>query len=195
LIATINLAEELTKIKFNGKSNTRERRRIIRRERWMQAKYSAVVLKNKHHHKDWSNGYDLTLLPSHFKISLIWKLPYICCHPFFGNTETIIFHLKYTLHFKMSSSNVSCSNFRRACVLQYLKVKCKCDKNADVKIFGTDRNPYKLFFSCLDHACGFLDWAHLIGCLCHDQCLKTGPDPTVGPGIGGLSVWSNLWTR
>jgi hypothetical protein len=52
LIATINLAEELTKIKFNGKSNRRERRRIIRRERWMQAKYSDVVLKNKYHHKD-----------------------------------------------------------------------------------------------------------------------------------------------
>ena len=76
----------------------------------------------------------------------------------------------------MSSSNVSCSNFLRACVLQNLKVKCKCDKNAYVKIFRTDWNPYKLFFSWRDHVCGFVDWAYPIGCPCHDKSSAGNAD-------------------
>ncbi|WJX52054.1 hypothetical protein P8452_38199 [Trifolium repens] len=76
----------------------------------------------------------------------------------------------------MSSSNVSCSNFLRACVLQNLKVKCKCDKNAYVKIFRTYWNPYKRFFSWRDHVCGFVDWAYPIGCPCHDKSSAGNAD-------------------
>jgi hypothetical protein len=68
----------------------------------------------------------------------------------------------------MSSGSFSCSNFGRACILQYLKKKCKCQKFADVRISTTDRNPHKLFFACRENVCGFVDWAHPINCPCLD---------------------------
>ncbi|PNX85159.1 hypothetical protein L195_g041226 [Trifolium pratense] len=69
----------------------------------------------------------------------------------------------------MSSSSFSCTNFGRACVLQYMKMLCKCNKYADLRIATTDRNPHKLFFACKDHVCGFVGWAHPINCPCHDK--------------------------
>jgi hypothetical protein len=60
----------------------------------------------------------------------------------------------------MSLSGFSCTNFGRSCILQYKKIRCRCNKIADVKIFGTDRNPLKLFYACKqkekEDDCGFL---------------------------------------
>jgi hypothetical protein len=48
-----------------------------------------------------------------------------------------------------------------------LKLKCNCNRFAEVKIANTTRNPLKLFYSCKDGKCGFMDWAHPIGCDCN----------------------------
>ncbi|KAK2427171.1 hypothetical protein QL285_025767 [Trifolium repens] len=69
----------------------------------------------------------------------------------------------------MSSSSFSCTNFGRSCVLQFNKVKCRCDKYAVAKVAGTDSNPLKLFYTCPEKECGFFDWAHPIGCPCQNR--------------------------
>jgi hypothetical protein len=69
----------------------------------------------------------------------------------------------------MSSSSFSCTNFGRACILQFLKKKCKCNNFADVRISTSDRNPLKLYFVCKNDICGFVDWLHPINCPCHDK--------------------------
>jgi hypothetical protein len=78
----------------------------------------------------------------------------------------------------MSSSGFSSTNFGRSCILQYKKIRCRCNKLADIKISGTDRNPFKLFYACKEKEkeedCGFFDWAHPIGCPCHDK--SSGPN-------------------
>ncbi|MCH89534.1 hypothetical protein A2U01_0010433, partial [Trifolium medium] len=45
-----------------------------------------------------------------------------------------------------------------------------------VKISGTDWNSYKLFYSCRNHVCGFVDLAHPIGCPCHDKSSAGNAD-------------------
>jgi hypothetical protein len=46
----------------------------------------------------------------------------------------------------MASSSYSVSPSRKACALQYTKLRCRCGKATDVKISGTNRNPNKFFF-------------------------------------------------
>lgn len=67
----------------------------------------------------------------------------------------------------MNSSTSSYNGYARSCNFQYLKLKCNCNRFAEVKIANTTRNPLKLFYSCKEGRCGFLDWAHPIGCGCN----------------------------
>jgi len=67
----------------------------------------------------------------------------------------------------MPSSSFS-STFGHSCRLQYPKLKCKCQRLAEIKIANTANNPLKLFYACKDATCGFVDWAHPIDCGCNE---------------------------
>lgn len=92
-----------------------------------------------------------------------------------STTPTITYLIFFPLHFtktqfflqQMNSSTWSYNGYARSCNFQYLKLKCNCNRFAEVKIANTARNPLKLFYSCKDGKCGFLDWAHPIGRGCN----------------------------
>lgn len=99
----------------------------------------------------------LSYLTLHLHISIAQHFTHLLRSPQTSTTDPT----------KMPSSSFS-STFGHSCRLQYRKLKCKCQRFAEIKIANTANNPLKLFYACKDGTCGFLDWAHPIDCGCNE---------------------------